>query len=323
MNKKILITGISGFIGGHVGHKLCDHYEDITALIRPGTASSRIATFQDKIKFVPIDLSNTEALKQYLHENRFDCILHIGALRGGRKGDRQAFLRSNVIATQVIADSALEKNSRLVFCSSVGVFGAAPTELPATNQTERQQDNLYHTTKIHAESIIQQNVMNGLDAVIVRPAITYGPGDYGFPYTLVKLVKKHMMLLPDKLVWIHLADVNLVSEVFLRLVEYPFVPGMAYNVADREPIKIHDLVNFISRKVHQEDYPARYTIDQKYFAWGEKISSILHNELWISRFQLISKSWMFEVTDIYHDLNLAPVNTIPTFESVIKWFMNK
>jgi nucleoside-diphosphate-sugar epimerase len=323
MDKKILITGISGFIGGHLGEKLCAKYKDITALIRPGTLPARVSKFKDKIRFVPIDLSDIPVLKAFLTENHFDCILHVGALRGGRKADRDKFFRTNVIATQVIAEAALIQKSRLVFCSSVGVFGAAPTELPATNQTERQFDNYYHTTKIQAEAIIQQNVMNGLEAVILRPAISYGPGDYGFPYTLVKLVKHHLMFLPDKLVWIHLADVNLVSEAFLRMVEYKFVPGMAYNVADREPLKLHDLVNFISKKLYKQDYPARFIIDQKYFAWGEKIAQKMHNELWTSRFQLLWKSWIFEVTDIYHDLNLTPVLTIPTFESVIKWYRKK
>ncbi len=323
MDKKILITGISGFIGGLVGQKLCEKYQDITALVRPNTAGSRIDKFTDKIQFVPIDLADTPALKQFLAENHFNCILHIGALRGGRQADMDKYFRTNVIATQVIAEAALAHKSRLIFCSSVGVFGAAPLELPATNQTERQQDNYYHTTKIQAESIIQQNVMNGLHAVIVRPSITYGPGDYGFPYTLVKLVKNHLMLLPDKLVWVHLADVRLVSEAFLQLVEYPFTPGMAYNVADREPIKLHDLVNYVSNYIYKQDYPNRYTIDQKYFAWGEKIAQKLHNELWTSRFQLLSKSWIYDVTDIYHDLNLTPVLTIPNFESVINWFLKK
>jgi nucleoside-diphosphate-sugar epimerase len=323
MDKKILITGISGFIGGQVGQKLCEKYQDITAFIRPGTLPSRISNFENKIQFVPIDLADTSTLKQYLTENRFDCILHIGALRGGRHEEKDKFFRTNVLATQVIAEAVLSYKSRLIFCSSVGVFGAAPTELPATNQTERQYDNYYHTTKIQGEAIIQQNVMNGLDAVIVRPSITYGKGDYGFPYTMVKLVKHHLMFLPDKLVWIHLADVNLVSEVFTRLVDYKFEPGAAYNVADREPLKLHDLVHFISRKIHNQDYPERFVIDQKYFAWGEKIAQKLHNELWTSRFQLLSKSWMFEVTDIYHDLHLPPILTIPNFESVIHWFLKK
>jgi nucleoside-diphosphate-sugar epimerase len=323
MDKKLLITGISGFIGGHVGKKLSEKYKDVTALIRPGTVPARVAQFKDKIKFIPIDLSDTPALKRYLDENRFDCILHIGALRGGRKSDRDNFFRTNVIATQVLAESALAHKTRFIFCSSVGVFGAAPTELPASNQTERQYDNYYHTTKIQAEAIIEQNVMSGLEAVILRPAITYGPGDYGFPYTLVKLVHHHLMYLPDKLVWIHLANVNLVSDAFLKMVEYKFKPGMAYNVADREPLKLHDLVNFISKKLYKQDYPSRFIIDQKYFAWGEKIAIKLHNELWTSRFQLLSKSWMFEVTDIYHDLNLTPILTIPNFESVIKWYRKK
>ena len=77
MTNKILITGISGFIGRNVLRQLMQSYESITAIIRPGTKPERIEEFVDKIEFAEIDLIDIPTLKTYLDENSFEIIIHI------------------------------------------------------------------------------------------------------------------------------------------------------------------------------------------------------------------------------------------------------
>jgi len=321
MVKKILITGISGFIGRHFTRSIAAKKNlEIHALVRPQTASSRLAEFDDQIVFHQIDLADILALRAFLQENTFDQIYHIGALRGGRNFSRQEFFDANVNATEQIALSAKEKKSDLIYCSSVGVFGAIPLELPANNSTRRQEDNFYHYTKIRSEAIIQNLVLYGLKAVIIRPAISYGAGDYGFPYTLVKLVAKKLMFLPDKPVMIHLTNVEYLASVFQYFTDHDLKPGTAYNVADIEPVYLKDLVDFINTELRKKPYPHRKTIDYKYFAFGEKIARFLRNELWISRFELISKSWYYDIQNTRKDLGIKPPQTIPTFKNVANWY---
>jgi len=186
----LLLTGITGFIGKSVAKKLIGHYE-ITALIRPKTNKKRYAEFIDKVNFVEIDLGDIKKLKQFLEKKAFTYIVHIGALRGGRKFSKEEYQRANVFATEQLVLNAVKNQSKLLFCSSVGVFGAIPLELPANNYTPKQEDNYYHYTKIRSEAIIQKYVLAGnLNAYILRPAITYGGEDFGFPFTLIKLIDK-------------------------------------------------------------------------------------------------------------------------------------
>ncbi|HNQ44270.1 MAG TPA: NAD-dependent epimerase/dehydratase family protein, partial [Candidatus Cloacimonadota bacterium] len=49
---KILITGITGFIGGSVATALLPLGHEITALVRPGGSHDRIAKYQNVIKLV-------------------------------------------------------------------------------------------------------------------------------------------------------------------------------------------------------------------------------------------------------------------------------
>ncbi|MCF7794250.1 MAG: NAD(P)-dependent oxidoreductase [Candidatus Cloacimonetes bacterium] len=324
MSKKILITGISGFIGRHVARLLATKKGlEIHAIIRPGTLQNRIGEFDGQFIFHQIDLTDIDELKKYLQNNSFDIIYHIGALRGGRKFSKKAFFDANVNATEQLAITAQRNDSLFIFCSSVGVFGAIPLQLPANNKTKRQEDNYYHYTKIRSELIIQKMVLYGLRAVIIRPAITYGIGDYGFPYTLIKLVDKKLMFLPKNEVIIHLSSAEYLAEIFLKLLDFEPKSGSAYNVADLEPVNLQELVDFISKELKNKSYPASRNINPKYFRWAENLARKFKSELWISRFELISKSWYYDIENTRNELAIKPPKTIPNFKNIINWYKSE
>ncbi|MDP8203193.1 MAG: NAD(P)-dependent oxidoreductase [Candidatus Tenebribacter mawsonii] len=320
MTSKILITGVSGFIGRNILRQLVQKYDNITALIRPGTKQLRIEEFIDKVNFKEIDLTNISVLKEYLDENAFEIIVHIGAVRGGRKSSKSDYFAANVNATEQLVINARDNNSKFIFCSSVGVFGAIPLELPANNYTKRQEDNYYHFTKIRAEAIIQKYVLYGLKAAIVRPSITYGTNDFGFPFTLTKLIDKKLLFLPDQDVIIHLANINVIAQAFMKLIEIDFHSGVCYNVADSHPVELHKLAEFINNELRGKAYSTKKNIDIKYFNNGERLAKYLKSELWIARFQLISRHWYFDVESSYSDLSLKGTDTIPNFKIVTDWY---
>jgi len=320
MSKNILITGVSGFIGKHVARELLLKKYDLTAIIRPETKPERISEFNNHVNFVEIDLTDIDGLRSYLKEHSFDTIIHIGAIRGGRKFSKKEYFDANVNASEQLIINAQINNSRFIFCSSVGVFGAIPNELPANNSTLKKNDNYYHYTKIQSEALIQKYVLYDLNAVIVRPAITYGLGDFGFPFSLVKLVDKNLMFLPNNEVIIHLTNIELLVQTFTKLVEFNYKPGTQYIVADKNPVNLHELVNFICKELKGKTYSDKKSISEKFFKRGEKIARYLKNELWISRFELISKSWYYDVSKVYKELLLQPVSTIPNFKIVTNWY---
>ena len=323
--KKILLTGLTGFIGRHVAGKIYES-NDIFALIRPQTERSRFSEFENKINFIEIDLSNTDLLSEYLENNSFDYILHIGALRGGRKFSQDSFIKTNFDATKLLMENAIKNNSRFIFCSSVGVYGAIPNRVPADLDTEYKRDNLYHTTKIRCEEMILQAIAEkNLQACIVRPAITYGEGDYGFPYTLMKLVDKKLLFLPIEDIFIHLTNVNLITDVFCKLLQENFPSGKIFNVADKEKVSFHKLADFIYSELKGEGkkYPKYRRIMKKFFEFHINLFKILKNELWVSRFELISENWYFDVQPVYETLNPTPTNTIPDFKIVTDWYKTK
>jgi len=88
MANKILLTGATGFIGRHVLLQLKQTNAEITLLIRPSTAPARRKDFDKMANVIEIDLTDIPTLRDYLADNAFDTIIHIGALRGGRKASK-------------------------------------------------------------------------------------------------------------------------------------------------------------------------------------------------------------------------------------------
>ncbi len=318
---KVLVTGVSGFIGRHVAEHLIKNTDHaLVGIVRPDTAAERVATLSDHMVLEAVDLGDAEALKQFLSGHQFDVILHIGALRGGRPYPRHTYLAVNVEATRVLLQYALAQNARFIFCSSVGVFGAIPQSLPADNATPRQPDTFYHFTKIEAERWVLEFVKQGVEAVIVRPSITYGQGDYGFPYTLVRLVDHRMLLLPVRKVFIHLTHVEFLVQVFEKLMTHPIVSGAAYIVADKSPVSLQELADFIHQELHGKPYPSRRKLPVFLFDWAAAFFKLLRNDSWCTRFQLISQSWYYSIENTLNDLQILPVATIPAFKTVTDWY---
>jgi len=170
--------------------------------------------------------------------------------------------------------------------------------------------------------LIQKYILSGLKAVILRPSITYGQGDFGFPYKLISLIDRGLLFFPKEDITIHLTKVDLISNIIVKLLKTQFKSGSAYIIADLEPVKLFDLVNFISREIKGKEYGNSHRISQSYFKFLMAILKIFRKDDMISSIELISKSWYYDVQSIYDDLNIKPVNTISEFKSVLEWYIN-
>jgi nucleoside-diphosphate-sugar epimerase len=320
----ILITGITGFIGGHLCRKLLDkkQHNQIIGLIRKNTDITRYQEFKDKKVICKLgELTDSEFINSVFNEYKFDIVYHIAAIRGGRNFSKKEYYETNVNATKYIAKQCLKHNCKLIFCSSVGVFGAIPEELPPNEQTKRKDDNYYHFTKIEAEKELQKLVKEGLKLIIIRPSITYGIGDYGFPYTLIKLVDKGLMILPTKEIKINIVDVNTLISAFINAGKANLPSGNTYNIADKNPVPLKKLVDFISYQLKNKKYSSLKKMPTPLLQLLDfTFSNLIKNELWKARVELISKNWYYDVTPAEKDLDITFHNTIPDFQYVIDWY---
>jgi dihydroflavonol-4-reductase len=317
---KVLLSGATGFIGRNLAAKLRDHGHQVTALVRPNTDPHKLrALHEGGVLVEEADLSDGCDLENRLAGRRWDVIIHVGAIRGAQAVSREMYFKVNVDATEILGRCAQRTGANLVFCSSVGVYGTVPRTLPATTFSPFQADTVYHYTKIEAEKRLKVLVGQGLKCIILRPCITYGTEDYGFPYMLIRLIDRGFLMLPTASVQIHLVDVDMLCEVFLAAMTREVDSGAAYTVADRGPVGLEDLAKFVSRELGHGSYPRWKRVPVALFRFGEVTASLVKSDLWRTRFQLMGKSWYYEAESTKR-FGVLPRETIPNFRKVVTWY---
>lgn len=312
----ILLTGASGLIGRHVAKKLASHAEyRVVCILRGGERHPQAEPLiRAGAVVIPGNFYDPAVIKQAFEQYRFQQVIHLAAIRGGGNASAEEFQEVNVRATEHLLREAFEHQAqKFIYCSSVGVHGTIPQTVPAKIDTPLCGDNLYHQSKIASEELVQSYIRKGLNAYIVRPAITYGSGDDGFPQGLVNLVSKHLLWLPRENHQIHLVDVERLAEVFFTLVENDYPARRIYVAADIEPVALKDLADWIHGYLYRRPYPKFLRLPNWTFKLAFHLFQAIKNEKWMARVALLSNDWVYQCAETYSVLGIQPVPTREAF----------
>lgn len=173
---RVLLTGGSGFVGGHVARALHASGHELRLLVRPTSDTS----FVDAEPAVPYhrsigDLTDPDSLHAACED--MDVIIHAAAvLRAVRQS---AFMRANADGTRNLADAAARAGvSRFVYISSIAAQGPAPTYEPEPPETPLHPVSPYGRSKAAGE-VALTDTDRCMPVTIVRPPMVYGPADTG------------------------------------------------------------------------------------------------------------------------------------------------
>jgi len=247
---RVLVTGATGFIGGHLARYLVAQGHHVRALVRhkgPAQSSGFVEGLAGAgVELAFGDVTDPEPVRAAV--DGVEAIFHLAAVRDVWGAPESVYQRVNVKGTRHLLDAAAEADvRRFVYCSSVGVARypgnlQADETLPFCKPTSQV---FYHRTKAQAERM-------ALDAraVVVRPVITYGPQDgEGFVTRLIKLLAQ------GQPVWVgngrnHVDLVyidDLVLGMYTALVQG--TAGRVYILSGTAPVQVRALVDKICKLV--------------------------------------------------------------------------
>jgi nucleoside-diphosphate-sugar epimerase len=309
----LLLTGATGFIGSHLADKLlAERTWPIVAIVRRANGYKNTAHLeQHGATLVAGNFYDAPLLNAVFTQYPIDYVIHAAALRGIGAGTRDDYLKLNVEGTEHLLGAALRHGvKKFIFCSTVGVFGTVPGEVPAGFTTAFNGDNAYHRSKILAEGRVQEYISRGLNAFIVRPPITYGTGDNGFPASLVRMASKRMLLLPRPDVRIHLLDVRVLADLFTAIIKQPDpLPRRVFCVADAAPIMLSELINLIHHFFYRTPYPSMLRVPRGLLRLLHLACGRLTSEKWSARLQLLYRNWYYDTGDTCSLLGIKAVDT--------------
>src|SRR5712692_3793945 len=173
-HQKVLVTGATGFIGGHVTERLVgERRAEVRALVRDPAKAQGLAKLG--VEVVAGDLTDLASLERAV--NGCSAVIHAAA-QVSSVPSRAAFELSNVAGTDnLLRAAAAARVARFVHLSSIAVFGLATSgEVDDQRRRERSGDP-YCDTKCDAEELAFRAHREGrLPVTILRPSAVYGPG---------------------------------------------------------------------------------------------------------------------------------------------------
>ena len=234
MQRRVLITGASGFIGKRLVVALAAGGWTVRAAMRDPTA----VTLANVETVILPDLSRPVDWRPLL-----EGITHVVHLAGlahspGVLADA-VYDRINADAAGELAQAATGIE-RLILMSSVRAQAGLSADQAITERDDPEPTDAYGRSKLAAERLVAES---GRRFSILRPVVVYGPGVKGNIANLATLARTPMPLpfgaLDNRRSL--LAIDNLVSAIGLTLVSKQTL-GETYLVADRDPITVANLV---------------------------------------------------------------------------------
>ncbi len=184
---KVLITGIAGFIGFHLGKKLLEQdwqvigIDNLNDYYDVQLKRDRLAQLQGHqgFDFHHLDLADRPGMANLFRANDFDCVVNLAAQAGVRYSlkNPHAYVESNVVGFLNILEGCRHQQVKhLVFASSSSVYGAN-TQMPfSVHQNVDHPMSLYAATKKANELMAHTYAsLYGLPVTGLRFFTVYGP----------------------------------------------------------------------------------------------------------------------------------------------------
>lgn len=332
-NKKVLITGASGFIGSTAVDKALELGYDTWAGIR--RTSSRKYLSDSRIHFTFLDCLNKEALKNQLSElaeeyGKFDYIIHIAGLT--KAFHKEDFDNVNHEQTRNLAESLIEIDAvpeAFVLMSSLSALGTGDEK----NYTPISSDHISNPTTAYGKSKLKaENFLKGLKDfpyLIIRPTGVYGPRDKDY-YILMKAVKSGLSVGAGfkKQVLTFIYSEDLVDVIFTlidkRLVRKEYIVADGDSYTDTEFNKIvREALN--KKHVIRIKFPLFIV---KLAAWiSEKIAAIFRrvSTLNSDKYRIMKqRNWACDITPLKEDINFVPKYRLKQgVEETVKWYRDQ
>ena len=176
-----LITGLAGFVGGHLVRELAAHGDqELFGSVRGACVPARLPLPNDRIS--SCDILDRSAVEDLIARTKPHCIYHLAgkADLGASWDEPEETMQTNAIGALNVIRAVLKHSPecRLLFVSTAGVYGPMAAGEDALREDRPiAPPDPYSVSKASAELLcLQYFASHGLQVIVVRPFNHVGPG---------------------------------------------------------------------------------------------------------------------------------------------------
>ncbi|MFM0705115.1 NAD-dependent epimerase/dehydratase family protein [Paraburkholderia sediminicola] len=252
MSHNVLVTGANGFVGKAVSRALRQRGDAVAGMVRrPGGSGEGVREWVvNHDDFQGLDFAWPESL-------RCDSVIHLAArvhLLNDTVADPLAAYRSTNVAGAVrVAVAARRAGARrFVFVSSIKAVGEGSAGRPITEADQPAPTDPYGISKLEAErALIEYGSESGLEIVIVRPPLVYGPGVRANFLQLMSAIAKGVPLpLGSIAARRSLVFVDNLADALVHCTTDPRAAGETFHVTDGRDLSVSELARALAKQLH-------------------------------------------------------------------------
>ena len=240
----VLVTGATGFVGGHLVERLVKEKEKVRCLAKKGSDTSLLEGLG--VEIVYGDLLDKESLKTAV--SGVDTVYHLAALARLYTGlTPDDYNRVNAEGTRNLLEACTGKIKHFVYTSSADAVGPSRDGRPCDESTPCQPVNIYGESKLASELICKEYAAKGVPITVIRPPMIYGPRCMLHLKRLFKLVKTGFYpVMGDGQALMEFCYVGNVVEGLILAARSKQAIGQTYYISDERSYTITEVLNAIA-----------------------------------------------------------------------------
>ena len=318
---RVLVTGATGFTGGHLARSLRSDGVTVRALVRDASRAKNLA--DAGIELVTGDLRDRSALTRAV--SGADIVYHIAAIYREAGVPADAYRAVNALAVRALIEAAASARvRRVVHCSTVGVHGDVEHP-PANEDAPLRPGDIYQQTKVEGEQLAREAAERvGIEVTIARPTGIYGPGDRRL-LKLFRAAVRRFPILGSGEIYYHLTYIDDLIDGLRRCGEQPAAANRTYILAGGEVTTLNELVATIADVAGVP--PPRWHLPVWPFrAAGALCEAVcvpfgIEPPIYRRRVDFYTKSRAFDITRARREIGYAPRVTLREgIRRTIDWY---
>lgn len=227
MQKKVLITGASGFVGYHLIAKAIAAGYKVVAAVRRSSAVDHLKDFD--ISYTHLNYTDVNALRKDIVDNGYDFIIHASGTTKAKTLNDYNLVNAEYSKNLALASIGTQVK-KFVFVSSLAAVG--PLREVRGSITANQPPmpvTSYGASKLQAEAYLKE--IEGLPLLVIRPTAVYGPREKDI-FILFNSINKglepYIGQFDQQLSFVYVKDL---AEVILQALQSTLT-HQSYNISD-------------------------------------------------------------------------------------------